>query len=73
MVPNVLLDAWSANLWPACWQGGLVVLAVWAITRLLPSMPARCQCWFWRLAMLKFVVVLLLPPLNHVPGFVQSV
>jgi beta-lactamase regulating signal transducer with metallopeptidase domain len=62
-----LLDAWSANLWPACWQGGLVVFAIWTILRLLPSMPARCQCWFWRLGMLKFAVVLLLPPLLDVP------
>ena len=37
-------------MWRACWQGGLVVLAVWSICRLIPSMPARFQCWFWRLA-----------------------
>ena len=62
-----MMYAWSENVWQACWQGGLVVLAVWAILRLLPSMPARCQCWFWRLAMLKFVVVLLLPSMINLP------
>jgi bla regulator protein blaR1 len=62
-----LLDACSANLWQACWQGGLVVLAIWATVRLLPSMPARCQCWLWRLAMLKFMVALLVPTLVDVP------
>lgn len=62
-----LFHAWSMNLWQACWQGGLLVLVIWAAVRLLPSMPARCQCWFWRLAMLKFVVVLSLPALVDVP------
>lgn len=62
-----LLRAWPASLWPACWQGGLVALAVWAVVCVLPSMPARCQCWLWRVAILKFVVVLLLPPLVDVP------
>lgn len=62
-----LLHAWSMNLWQACWQGGLLVLVIWAAVRLLPSVPARCQCWLWRLAMLKFVVVLSLPALVDVP------
>ena len=60
---NILLDAWAAGMWKACWQGSLVVLAVWLICRVIPSMPARCQCWLWRLAILKFIVVLLLPTL----------
>ena len=47
---NVLLDAWATAMWRACWQGGLVVLGVWSICRLIPSMPARFQCWLWRLS-----------------------
>ena len=47
---NILLDAWATTMWQACWQGGLVVLVVWSICRLIPSMPARFQCWLWRLA-----------------------
>ena len=54
-------------MWRACWQGSIVVLAVWTICRLLPSMPARFQCWLWRLAILKFMVVLLCPSLLNLP------
>ena len=62
-----LLDAWAAVMWKACWQGSIVVLAVWLICRIMPSMPARCRCWLWRLAILKFMVVLLLPTLVNLP------
>ncbi len=34
---NILLDAWATTMWRACWQGGLVVMLVWTICRLLPS------------------------------------
>ena len=67
MVEPSLLDAWAAVVWKACWQGSIVVLAVWLICRIMPSMPARCRCWLWRLAVLKFVVVLLLPTLVNLP------
>src|SRR5437868_6457390 len=53
-----LVDAWSAAMWRASWQGGLVVLVVWAICSLVPRMPARVQCWLWRLAILKFAIAL---------------
>ena len=62
---DFLLDAWAAVMWKACWQGSLVVLAVWLICLVIPSMPARCRCWLWRLAILKFMVVLLLPTLGQ--------
>jgi hypothetical protein len=65
--PAVLLDAWTTTMWRACWQGSLIVVAVWTICQLIPSMPARFQCWFWRLAILKFVAVLLLPFAFDVP------
>ena len=64
---NIFLDTWATTMWRACWQGGLVVLVVWTICRLMPSMPARFQCWLWRLAMLKFMVVLLVPWFFNVP------
>ena len=67
MVEPSLLDAWAAVMWKACWQGSIVVLAVWLICRIMPSMPARCRCWLWRLAILKFMVVLLLPTLVNLP------
>ncbi|MGO9112901.1 MAG: M56 family metallopeptidase [Thermoguttaceae bacterium] len=65
--PAILLDAWAATMWKACWQGSLVVLAVWLICLAIPSMPARCRCWLWRLAILKFMVVLVLPTLVNLP------
>ena len=67
MAPTVLLDVWAAAMWRACWEGGLLVLVVGTICRLIPSMPARLQCWFWRLAVLKFVMVLLCPTLLNLP------
>ena len=38
-------------------------MVVW----LVPAIPARCQAWLWRLATLKFAVVLLLPTLIDLP------
>ena len=64
---NILLDAWATTMWRACWQGGLVVLLVWVICRLIPSMSPRFQCWFWRLAILKFTMVLVVPWSLNVP------
>ena len=69
MVEPSLLDAWAAVMWKTCWQGSIVVLAVWLICRIIPSMPARCRSWLWRLAILKFMVVLLLPTLVNLPLF----
>ena len=40
---NILLDTWATTMWRACWQGGLVVLVVWSIWRLIPSMTAMKQ------------------------------
>ncbi len=67
MMESPLLTAWAAAMWRACWQGSLVVLAVWFICLVIPSMPARCRCWLWRLAILKFMAVLLLPTLVNLP------
>ncbi len=53
-----MLDVWGAAMWRASWQGSLLALAVSSICWLVPSMPARFQCWLWRLVMLKFLVAL---------------
>ena len=67
------LDAWKASMWRASWQGGLLLVAVWSICGLFPSIPARFQSWLWRLVVLKFLVSLfwlvpvefpLLPPVQ---------
>lgn len=66
---SLWLDTWATVMWKACWQGGLVALAAWLICRVIPSMPARLQCWLWRFAILKFLLVLMLPSLVDVPWF----
>ncbi|MCE9607329.1 MAG: M48 family metalloprotease [Planctomycetia bacterium] len=51
-----MLDLWATALWRASWQGGLAVFFVALVCRLRPSIPARFQCWMWRLVLLKFVI-----------------
>lgn len=62
-----LIDAWAAAMWRASWQGGLAVLTVWTVCRLVPSMPVRFQSWLWRLALVKFMAVLLWPAAIELP------
>jgi beta-lactamase regulating signal transducer with metallopeptidase domain len=50
------LDVWTAAIWRASWQGGVAAIIVACLCRLLPSIPARFQCWLWRLVMLKFAI-----------------
>ncbi len=63
-------------LWRACWQGGLFVLGVWIVCRLLPRLPAATRYGLWWLACLKLVISLicaaaiplpLLPPAAEPP------
>ncbi|HLV79604.1 MAG TPA: hypothetical protein VKT32_04955 [Chthonomonadaceae bacterium] len=57
--------AWGEAVWRACWQGGIFLLAVWGLCRLLPRLPAALQCWLWWLACLKLVLGLVaLPPIS---------
>jgi len=67
IVAAELFDNWGPTLWRASWQGGLVVLVVWCLCRMAPSLPARFQAWLWRLALLKFLVVLVWPAPIEVP------
>src|SRR5688500_13996875 len=69
--------AWSAGLLRAALQGGAAILLVWAALRMLPRVPPRIRCWFWRLAYLKLLIALcwatpvdlpLLPPPAPAPA-----
>ncbi|MGV3616659.1 MAG: M56 family metallopeptidase [Fimbriimonas sp.] len=40
-------------------QSGALFLAIWAIFRLIPSIPANAKAWIWRLAFLKPLLSLL--------------
>jgi beta-lactamase regulating signal transducer with metallopeptidase domain len=42
-----------------CVQGGLLILALYVILRLFPSIPPAAQCWLWRLAFIKLALGLL--------------
>jgi len=55
MSANPLLATWAAALWRACWQGGLALLLVWAVSRAWKTMPPRLREWLWRLAYLKLL------------------
>lgn len=46
---------WLDSFWRASWQGGLFVLAVWGVGRLVPRLPAATRCWLWWLACLKLL------------------
>lgn len=61
------LSDWASTMWRASWQGGLVVLAVGLICWLFPRIPPRYQCWLWRIAVAKFVLVWTMPFVLHVP------
>jgi beta-lactamase regulating signal transducer with metallopeptidase domain len=52
-------EAWGSNLWRASWQGGLVIVAAWAITRWCKFLSPRFACWIWRLACIKLLVGLI--------------
>jgi len=58
----VLANDWAsvvgAALLRASWHGGLALGIVYALCRLIPSLPAETRCWLWRIAYLKLVVAL---------------
>lgn len=52
------MTVWLSALWRASWQGGLVILLAWLITRCWPRMPLSARTWLWRLVYLKLLVAL---------------
>jgi bla regulator protein blaR1 len=57
--PTEVVTAAGQAIANACWQGTLAFGFVWLLFRLWPRIPARVQCWGWRLVYLKFLVALL--------------
>ncbi|AKJ00003.1 Regulatory sensor-transducer, BlaR1/MecR1 family [Archangium gephyra] len=49
------------TLWRVTWQGALCALAVWALTRLLPRLPASVRTMLWWFVALKCLVGLCAP------------
>jgi beta-lactamase regulating signal transducer with metallopeptidase domain len=54
-------------LWEVTWQGALWALAVWALTRALPRLPASLRTTLWWLVALKCLVGLLAPTPVRLP------
>jgi beta-lactamase regulating signal transducer with metallopeptidase domain len=42
----------------ASWQGGLALVAVWAVCALLPGLSPRLRCWLWRFAYARLLLAL---------------
>ncbi|WNG33170.1 biotin transporter BioY [Archangium violaceum] len=54
-------------LWQVTWQGALWALAVWALTRALPKLPASVRTTLWWLVGLKCLVSLCAPVAVRLP------
>ncbi|MEX0711098.1 MAG: M56 family metallopeptidase [Pirellulales bacterium] len=68
-----IAQTWTDTLWRASWQGSIGIVAVLLLCRAWPQMPPGIQCWLWRAAYLKLLVLVawqtpielpLLPPAN---------
>lgn len=55
-VLNDWADGWAGAIARASWEGGLALLAAWALTHALPRLSPAARCWLWRLAALKLLV-----------------
>ncbi|HYO70393.1 MAG TPA: M56 family metallopeptidase, partial [Archangium sp.] len=55
------------TLWQVTWQGALCALAVWALTRLLPRLPASVRTMLWWFVALKCLVGLCAPASVRLP------
>lgn len=55
-----MLNTWAQTvsplLWRACWQGGLLILAVWLVMRCLPRLPASLRSALWWLTCVKLLL-----------------
>jgi len=53
---NAFSSLWFDSLWKASWQGGIALILVVVVCWAVPKIPARMQCWLWRLAILKLLI-----------------
>lgn len=77
---NPAVIGWSALIVKSAWEGGLALAIAWLIIKLYPAIHPSIQCWLWRLAYLKLLIVLIwaipvslsvLPPAppTNIPAF----
>lgn len=56
---NSWSGVWALAVWRACWQGGLVVAAVWLVCRCAPRLPIALRCWLWWVASFRLLITCL--------------
>ena len=61
---NAFGAAWAENIVRASWQGGLLLLLVWTLCRVLPRLPAGLRCLLWWIACLRLAIGLVVPPIT---------
>lgn len=64
---NSTLELWAERLLAASWQGGILLGLAWLLCRYVKPLSATAKCWIWRIAYLKFVVVLMLGGVFELP------
>jgi beta-lactamase regulating signal transducer with metallopeptidase domain len=60
---------WANAMLRSSWQGGVVIVLVWAVIRVLPVLSPRVRCWLWRIAYLKLLAALFWAPSVELPLF----
>jgi beta-lactamase regulating signal transducer with metallopeptidase domain len=61
------LEGWLTVMGRVSFHGGVLILGVWCMTRLLRRLPAPVRSWFWRLVWLKLALLLVWPAAVEVP------
>lgn len=51
----------------ATWQGGLLLAIVWLLCHCCQSLTPQARCWIWRIAFVKFLAILLIGSVIHLP------
>jgi bla regulator protein blaR1 len=64
---HAVVEHGAGVLWRVTWQGALWALAVWALTRALPRLPAAVRTTLWWLVGLKCLVGLCAPVAVRLP------
>ena len=52
-------DLWMSRMWLAIWQGGLLALAAYLVTRLVPRLSSRTRTVIWWCVCAKLLVTLI--------------
>lgn len=64
---NLALDTWGGRLFAASWQGGLFLVFAWMVCQYCKTLSATTRCWIWRIAYIKFALILVFGGLFSLP------